>query len=57
VHGRPLIGTIIKPNVGLSAEETGELVGKLCAAGVDFIKDDECPAIRTMRRWSSASRR
>jgi ribulose-bisphosphate carboxylase large chain len=42
VHGRPLIGTIIKPNVGLSAEETGELVGKLCAAGVDFIKDDEC---------------
>jgi ribulose-bisphosphate carboxylase large chain len=41
VHGRPLIGTIIKPNVGLSAEETGELAGKLCAAGVDFIKDDE----------------
>lgn len=42
VQGRPLIGTIIKPNVGLSAEETGELVGKLCAAGVDFVKDDEC---------------
>ena len=41
VHGRPLIGTIIKPNVGLSAEETGELAGRLCAAGVDFIKDDE----------------
>jgi ribulose-bisphosphate carboxylase large chain len=42
VQGRPLIGTIIKPNVGLSAQETGELVGKLCAAGVDFVKDDEC---------------
>ncbi len=41
VYGRPLIGTIIKPNVGLSAEETGELAGQLCAAGVDFIKDDE----------------
>ncbi|NPC54636.1 ribulose-bisphosphate carboxylase large subunit family protein [Caenimonas soli] len=41
VRGRPLIGTIIKPNVGLSAEETGELAGRLCAAGVDFIKDDE----------------
>ena len=38
----PLIGTIIKPNVGLSAAETGALVGELCAAGVDFIKDDEC---------------
>ena len=42
VQGRPLIGTIIKPNVGLSAEETGDLVGRLCAAGVDFVKDDEC---------------
>ena len=41
VAGRPLIGTIIKPNVGLSAEATGELAGRLCAAGVDFIKDDE----------------
>lgn len=37
----PLVGSIIKPNVGLSAEETGELVGTLCAAGLDFIKDDE----------------
>ncbi|PWC48447.1 ribulose-bisphosphate carboxylase large subunit family protein [Azospirillum sp. TSA6c] len=37
----PLVGSIIKPNVGLSAEETGALVGTLCAAGLDFIKDDE----------------
>ncbi|CAN7355867.1 ribulose-bisphosphate carboxylase large subunit family protein [Variovorax paradoxus] len=36
-----LVGTIIKPNVGLSASETAELVARLCAAGVDFIKDDE----------------
>jgi ribulose-bisphosphate carboxylase large chain len=41
VRGRPLIGTIIKPNVGLSADETAMLVGELCSAGVDFIKDDE----------------
>ena len=39
-HGA-LVGTIIKPNVGLSARETAELVARLCAAGVDFIKDDE----------------
>lgn len=44
VQGRPLIGTIIKPNVGLSAEETGDLVARLCEAGVDFIKDDEVNA-------------
>lgn len=42
VERGPLIGTIIKPNVGLSADETGGLVAQLCEAGVDFIKDDEC---------------
>jgi ribulose-bisphosphate carboxylase large chain len=41
VHGRPLLGTIIKPNVGMSAEQTGALAAELCAAGLDFIKDDE----------------
>ncbi|MBI5717922.1 MAG: ribulose 1,5-bisphosphate carboxylase [Burkholderiales bacterium] len=38
----PLVGTIIKPNVGLSAADTGALVAELARAGVDFIKDDEC---------------
>lgn len=41
VTGRPLLGTIVKPNVGLSAAQTGELVGQLCEAGLDFVKDDE----------------
>ena len=40
-HGRPLFGTIIKPNVGMRAQEIAELVDLLCEAGVDFIKDDE----------------
>lgn len=44
VEGRPLIGTIIKPSVGLSAEDTAVLVGKLCMGGIDFIKDDELQA-------------
>jgi ribulose-bisphosphate carboxylase large chain len=42
-HG-VLVGSIIKPNVGLSAAETAKLVGRLCAAGLDFIKDDEINA-------------
>jgi ribulose-bisphosphate carboxylase large chain len=37
----PLIGTIIKPSIGLSAEETAAAVAELLAAGIDFIKDDE----------------
>jgi len=41
VAGGPLVGTIIKPNVGLSPEQTAHLAAQLCAAGVDFIKDDE----------------
>jgi ribulose-bisphosphate carboxylase large chain len=41
VQGRPLIGTIIKPSVGLGPEATASLVDELCRAGIDFIKDDE----------------
>lgn len=41
VFERPLIGTIIKPSVGLSPAETASLVKQLCEAGIDFIKDDE----------------
>ena len=44
VEGRPLIGTIIKPSVGLGPEETAELVRTLAEAGIDFIKDDELQA-------------
>ncbi len=40
----PLVGTIIKPSVGLSPEATAAMVDELCAAGVDFIKDDELQA-------------
>jgi ribulose-bisphosphate carboxylase large chain len=41
VHGRPLVGTIIKPSIGLTADDTAALVDMLCAADIDFIKDDE----------------
>ena len=37
----PLIGTIVKPSVGLSPEETADLVRTLGEAGIDFVKDDE----------------
>lgn len=41
VENRPLIGTIIKPSIGLSAEQTSAIVKTLAEAGIDFIKDDE----------------
>ncbi|MFC0210880.1 ribulose-bisphosphate carboxylase large subunit family protein [Paenibacillus chartarius] len=44
VEGRPLLGTIVKPSVGLTPEELSALVGRLALAGLDFIKDDELNA-------------
>lgn len=44
VEGRPLIGTIVKPSIGLAPQQTAELVGQLAEAGIDFIKDDELMA-------------
>ena len=41
VDDRPLIGTIIKPSVGLTPEQTAALVDILAGADLDFIKDDE----------------
>jgi ribulose-bisphosphate carboxylase large chain len=40
----PILGTIIKPNVGMTPEQTAATVATLCEAGVDFIKDDEVMA-------------
>ena len=41
VYGRPIIGTIIKPSVGLGPAATAAQVKTLVEAGIDFIKDDE----------------
>jgi ribulose-bisphosphate carboxylase large chain len=41
VTGRPLVGTIIKPSIGLAPMQTSALVHTLGNAGIDFIKDDE----------------
>jgi ribulose 1,5-bisphosphate carboxylase large subunit-like protein len=52
VEGRPIIGTIVKPALGLRPHETAELVGELVSSGVDFIKDDEklmSPAYSTLK--------
>lgn len=41
VETGPLIGTIIKPSVGLTADQTASLVKELVDGDIDFIKDDE----------------
>jgi ribulose-bisphosphate carboxylase large chain len=44
VYERPIIGTIVKPSVGLTPAQTATLVQELIEAGLDFIKDDELMA-------------
>lgn len=41
VEELPLIGTIIKPSIGLSPDDTAAMTTELCQGGIDFIKDDE----------------
>ena len=41
VYDRPLVGTIIKPKVGLSPKRTAEIAGHAASGGLDLIKDDE----------------
>jgi ribulose-bisphosphate carboxylase large chain len=40
----PIVGTIIKPSVGLAPDQTAALVKTLITAGLDFVKDDELMA-------------
>lgn len=44
VYERPLIGTIVKPSIGLSTSDLKGVVRDLAQAGLDFIKDDELHA-------------
>ncbi len=44
VRTGPLIGTILKPSVGLTPEQTAAEVRQLIDGGIDFIKDDELQA-------------
>ncbi|NMC51254.1 type III ribulose-bisphosphate carboxylase [Candidatus Kuenenbacteria bacterium] len=41
IYKRPIIGSIIKPKVGLSAKEQARLAYQIWKNGVDLVKDDE----------------
>jgi len=41
VSTRPLVGTIVKPKVGLSSQRFAEVVYEAMAGGCDIVKDDE----------------
>jgi len=41
VYGRPILGTIIKPKIGLTASEYAEVCYDFWVGGGDFVKNDE----------------
>lgn len=41
IFNRPIIGSIIKPKVGLTSKENARLAYEIFKNGVDFVKDDE----------------
>lgn len=40
-YGRPLVGTIVKPKVGLDPRGTAEVAAAAVKGGLDLVKDDE----------------
>ena len=41
VRNRPLLGTIVKPKVGLNEKEHAQVCGEAWLGGLDIVKDDE----------------
>ena len=41
IKDRPLVGTIVKPKLGLNAEEQSKVAYKTWRGGIDLVKDDE----------------
>lgn len=59
VHDRPILGTIVKPKMGLTSSEYAEVCYDFWVGGGDFVKNDEPQADQTSApttRWSSTSR-
>lgn len=44
VYERPILGTIVKPSIGLAMEDLQRIITDVSEAGLDFIKDDELNA-------------
>ncbi len=41
IHERPLLGSIMKPKLGLGYKEHAKIAADIFEAGIDYIKDDE----------------
>lgn len=51
IFNRPLLGTIVKPKVGLNEKEHAEVCGDAWRGGLDIVKDDENLTNMTFNRF------
>lgn len=56
ITGRPLVGTIVKPKVGLSAEEHAAVAYDAWSGGCDVVKDDENLTDQSFNRFEDRLR-
>jgi ribulose-bisphosphate carboxylase large chain len=57
VHGRPLLGTIVKPKVGLTAEQHAKVAYLAWTGGLDIVKDDENLVSMSFNNFDTRMRR
>jgi ribulose-bisphosphate carboxylase large chain len=64
IHDRPIVGTIVKPKIGLSPKDQAQVVYEAMAAGCDVVKDDEnltsqafCPFEERLKACLDAAKR
>jgi ribulose-bisphosphate carboxylase large chain len=64
VKGRPIVGTIVKPKIGLPPKEQARVLYEAMAGGCDVVKDDEnltsqpfCPFEERLRACLDAAKR
>ena len=51
IRDRPLLGTIVKPKVGLNEKEHAKVCGEAWRGGLDIVKDDENLTSMTFNRF------
>lgn len=57
VKDRPILGTIVKPKLGLDADRWAEAAYKAWRGGVDFVKDDENLTDMVFNRFDARAER
>lgn len=57
IHDRPVLGTIVKPKLGLNADDWAKAAYNAWKGGIDFVKDDENLASMSFNNFYDRARK